>query len=74
MKNYIHSNNHFGPTTLEIPFKFTRRQFPMKVALVMTINKSQGQSIEHVSLDLRTPIFSLGQLYVALSRTTSIQF
>jgi len=46
----------------------------VKIALAMTINKSQGQSVEHVGLDLRTPTFSLGQLYVALSRTTSIQF
>ncbi|CAG8748191.1 1977_t:CDS:1, partial [Cetraspora pellucida] len=37
----------------------------------MTINKSQGQSIKHVGLDLRTPVFSHGQLYVALSRSSS---
>jgi len=46
----------------------------VKVVLAMTINKSQGRSMEHVGLDLRTPIFSHGQLYVALSQTTSIQF
>jgi ATP-dependent DNA helicase PIF1 len=82
---WILTRNHVGeitfiprinlqPTTLEIPFKSTRRQFPVKVALAITINKSQGQSVEYVSLDLRTPIFSLDQLHVALSRTTSIQF
>ncbi|RDX46068.1 helicase [Polyporus arcularius HHB13444] len=37
----------------------------------MTINKSQGQSVSHVGLDLRTAVFSHGQLYVALSRCTS---
>jgi ATP-dependent exoDNAse (exonuclease V) alpha subunit len=39
----------------------------------MTINKSQGQSVTHVGLDLQTPVFSHGQLYVALSRCTSGQ-
>ena len=37
----------------------------------MTVNKSQGQSLKHVGLDLRSPIFSHGQLYVGLSRCTS---
>ena len=37
----------------------------------MTINKAQGQSIFHVGIDLQTPVFSDGQLYVALSCCTS---
>ena len=37
----------------------------------MTVNKSQGQSLKNVGLDLRTPVFSHGQLYVGLSRCTS---
>ncbi|KAF8878858.1 hypothetical protein BD779DRAFT_1447415 [Infundibulicybe gibba] len=39
----------------------------------MTINKSQGQSVMHVGINLQTPVFSHGQLYVALSRCTSGQ-
>ena len=37
----------------------------------MTINKSQGQSFETVGVDLRTPVFTHGQFYVAASRVTS---
>jgi ATP-dependent exoDNAse (exonuclease V) alpha subunit len=37
----------------------------------MTINKSQGQSVKHVGLDLRSPVFTHGQFYVGVSRVTS---
>ncbi len=59
------------PSEEELPIRLTRRQFPVRVAFSMTINKSQGQSVKNVGLDLRVPVFSHGQLYVALSRCTS---
>ena len=37
----------------------------------MSINKSQGQSLKFVGLDLWVPVFTHGQLYVALSQATS---
>ena len=54
----------------KLPFQLRRRQFPIQLAYAMTINKAQGQSVHHVGLYLPQPVFSHGQLYVALSRAT----
>ena len=37
----------------------------------MTVNKAQGQTIPNVGVYLLEPVFSHGQLYVALSKATS---
>ena len=55
-----------------LPCVFQRKQFPLRPCFAMTINKSQGQSLNYVGLDLKIrPCFAHGHLYVALSRVTA---
>ena len=51
------------------PFTMTQRQFPVRLAFSMTINKAQGQTLSKVAIFLNDPVFGHGQLYVALSRS-----
>ncbi len=51
-----------------LPFEFKRVQFPVVPCFAMTINKSQGQTLQVAGLHLAEPCFSHGQLYVACSR------
>lgn len=61
------------PSTNNSDYSFVikRTQFPVCLAFAISINKAQGQSVTHVGIDLRVPVFTHGQLYVALSRATS---
>ena len=55
----------------EYPFEWQRRQFPVRPAFAMTINKSQGQTLKYAGIWLRGDVFTHGQLYVACSRVSA---
>src|SRR5258705_10403947 len=48
-------------------------QFPIALAFAMTVNKSQGQTGNHVGIELRWPSFSHEQRYAGCSITTTSQ-
>jgi ATP-dependent DNA helicase PIF1 len=54
--------------TERMPFTLHRRQFPVRPAFAMTINKAQGQTLKMVGIFLSKHVFTHGQLYVAMLR------
>ena len=50
------------------PFMWETRQFPVRPAFAMTINKSQSQTLSKAGVWLNKDVFTHGQLYVASSR------
>lgn len=50
----------------------TFRQLPLKLAWAVTIHKSQGKTFDRVIIDIGRGAFCHGQIYVALSRCTTL--
>jgi hypothetical protein len=57
----------------ELPFIISRRQFLIRLYFTIIVNKSQGQSFNFVGVNLRIPVFTHRQLYIALLRVTDIR-
>lgn len=51
----------------------TFTQYPLRLAFAITIHKSQGKTFEKVIIDIGRGTFAHGQMYVALSRCTSME-
>lgn len=49
------------------------RQYPLTLAWAVTIHKSQGKTFEKVVVDVGRGTFAHGQMYVALSRATTLE-
>lgn len=57
-----------------MPFKFTRKQFSLRLSFSMTKNKSLKQTFHKICSDLYKPVFSYGQLYAGLSALFILEF
>ena len=51
----------------------TFEQYSIKLAWAITIHKSQGQTFDNIVIDLGAGAFAHGQVYVGLSRCTSLE-
>jgi ATP-dependent DNA helicase PIF1 len=60
-----------GQMQSETVGKFT--QYPLMLAWAVTIHKGQGKTFDRVIIDIGSGTFAHGQMYVALSRCTTLE-
>jgi ATP-dependent exoDNAse (exonuclease V) alpha subunit len=49
----------------------SRQQFPIQNCYALTVHKTQGLTLQHISISLDNQIFATGQAYTALSRCSN---
>ncbi len=62
-----------GSNSIETQTIGSFTQFPLRLAWAVTIHKSQGKTFQRIILDIQRGTFSPGQVYVALSRCTTLE-
>lgn len=64
--------SHSGGNIEESPIG-SYTQYPITLAWAVTIHKAQGKTFDHMLVDMGWGAFTHGQLYVALSRCTTLK-
>ena len=59
---------NIAPSVSGLSFELVRRQYPIRLAFAMTINKAQDQSLTRAGIYLSNPVFTHVQFYMAISR------
>ena len=66
----LYYNNEIKSLDSETIGSFT--QYPLRLAWAVTIHKGQGKTFDNVIIDIGNGAFAHGQVYVALSRCTTL--
>ncbi|KAG5347241.1 PIF1 helicase, partial [Acromyrmex charruanus] len=81
IKIVISDNKEITITKVDIKFEVFhkivvvshQKQFPLSLSYGITIHKSQGITCKNAMMDLETNVFSDGQIYVGLSRVSTLE-